>query len=139
MRLFKRDKPKHNCPECGKEQKGKTDGSYMHDLCWDCLGKGTVGELASQQIDESRLDALSKLQKDWDAHGSDAPSMTAIANARKFLHYLKDDPIHIGPSVEGGVGVTVGHFYIEFHNDGDMLGIKMADTLLLSVKKSDIK
>ncbi len=128
MKWFKKKLcPTHDCPECGKKQKGKTDGSYMEDLCWGCLGKGSVGGLASQQISESRLDELQKLQKDWDAHGTDAPSDTAIANARKFIHYLKDDPI-IGPSVEGGIGVTVGMMlYIEFHNDGDILGVRMRD------------
>ena len=33
--------------------------------------------------------------------------------------------IHVAPSVVGGVGVTVGDFYLEFCNHGDADGIEM--------------
>ena len=133
--FFKR--PLHNCPECNKEQKGASSpDSRMENLCWDCLGQGAIGRLPSQQ--QPRFDELKKLEKDWDALGSDAPNTLSIENAQMFVQLLREPPIHIGPSVEGGVGVTVGDFYIEFYNDGEMLGIKMDDTLLLSVKQSEI-
>ena len=109
----------------------------MEKLCWECLAGGAVGSLPSQQ--QLRFDELHKLEKDWDALGSDAPNIVSIVNAQRYVQHLKEPPIHIGPSVEGGVGVTVGDFYIEFYNDGEMLGIKMDDTLLLSVKKDDIQ
>jgi len=124
MRLLRKLFPKHNCPECDTKQKGKADpDSNMANLCWDCLGKGSLGMLPSQI--QPRFDELHKLEKDWDALGSDAPTIVAIVNAQLFVKHLKRPPIHIGPSVEGGVGVTMGQFYIEFHNDGDMLGIRM--------------
>ena len=138
MRIFKKQET-HNCPECGKKQKSKSyhvRESRMENLCWECLAKGAVGSLLSQQ--QLRFDKLHKLEKDWDALGSDAPNIVSIVNAQRFVQHLKEPPIHIGPSVEGGVGVTVGDFYIEFYNDGEMLGIKMDDTLLLSVKQSEI-
>lgn len=134
MSIFKN---RYTCPECDKKQKGKTDGSYMENLCWECLAKGAAEALPSQL--QLRFDEMHKLEKDWDALGSDAPNIVSIVNAQRFVQHLKEPPIHIGPSVEGGIGVTVGDFYIEFYNDGEMLGIKMNDTLLLSVKKSDIE
>ncbi len=136
MRFFKKLIPTHTCPECSKVQKGKVDpDSRMTNLCWDCLGKGAIGALPSQI--EPRFKELQKLNKDWDALGSDAPNSASIENAQLFVQLLKEPPIHIGPSVEGGIGVTVGEFYVEFYNDGDMLGIKMNDKLLLSVKKRE--
>ncbi len=137
MRIFKKQAT-HNCPECGREKKGKLNpDSNMENLCWDCLRKGAVGALPSQL--QLRFDEMHELEKDWDSYGADAPNIVSIVNAQRFVQHLKEPPIHIGPSVEGGVGVTVGDYYIEFYNDGDMLGIKMDDTLLLSVKKSEIE
>lgn len=81
-------------------------------------------------------DEMRKLEKDWDSYGADPPTELAIENARAFCEILgsphclsKGTWYHVAPSVEDGVGVTLGHapgeFYIEFSNDGEITAIRL--------------
>ncbi len=120
----KRKQAKHRCPGCGNWQDGKSDPIGLRDYCWECLAEGAANgrAIAGQEV----WMRLRGLEKDWDSYGADPPTEHAIQRAKTFLEAIADsDGPRIGPSVEGGVGVTIGAYYLEFSNECDEDGVEM--------------
>lgn len=81
---------------------------------------------------------LRELKEDWDSYGADPPTERAIENAKAFVDLVCSPPcggppVHIAPSVVGGVGITIGDaralkegraFYFEFCNHDEMIGVR---------------
>lgn len=72
-----------------------------------------------------QIDALYALADGWDTYSAPAPAPRTIDQARDLTNALAQLGIvitHIGPSVLGGVGITVEHndteYAIEFRNSG---------------------
>ncbi len=120
----KREQVSHVCPRCGKRQDGKSDPRGLRDYCWNCLAEGAADSRAFAASEV--WNRLRELEKDWDSYGADPPSEHAIARAKAFLEAIADsDGPRIGPSVDGGVGVTIGAYYLEFCNEADEDGVEM--------------
>lgn len=78
-----------------------------------------------QEAISRQLDNLSLLLDGWDSYSAPAPVADAIVRARSLVEALVRHGYavaHIGPSVLGGVGITVEHenaeYAIEFRNSG---------------------
>jgi len=78
-----------------------------------------------QEAVSRQLDNLSLLSDGWDSYSAPAPVADAIVCARSLVEALVRDSYtvaHIGPSVLGGVGITVelddAEYAIEFRNSG---------------------
>ena len=75
------------------------------------------------------------LEKNWDSYGADPPNELAIGRAKAFVAAVtKGDDPQIGPSVEGGVGVTIGEYYLEFCNEADPDGVEMIGVRMFKPK-----
>lgn len=75
-----------------------------------------------------QLSLASSVSEGWNGYKAPAPNSTAKHYARETLeslYGLRFRPHSIGPSVEGGIGITfsrgIRHAAIEFHNDGEVL------------------
>lgn len=83
----------------------------------------------------SNIAELFKLGKGWDGSEAEPPSLESIDLGLKVFNSLKALGLNpsIGPSVEGGIGVSVGDIHgekyadVEFFNDGDILGCILKD------------
>lgn len=78
-----------------------------------------------QEAISRQLDNLGLLSDGWDTYSAPAPVSVAIARARSLVDALLRHGhavAHIGPSVPGGVGITVefqdSEYAIEFRNSG---------------------
>ena len=114
----------HVCPSCNQRCAGKSDPRGLRDYCWECLAEGAADSraIAGREL----WNRLRELKKDWDSYGADPPNEHAIARAKAFLEAIADsDGPRIGPSVDGGVGVTIGAYYLEFCNEADEDGVEM--------------
>lgn len=74
------------------------------------------------------LDRLHSLENGWDSYNAPKPCREAIAQAKELATKLKRSGLaieHIGPSVIGGVGITVEEggieYAIEFRNSGKVV------------------
>jgi len=111
--------------------------SNTGDATWDSESDHTRDSQANTATEErekrenalvDRVDALRKLEQDWDAEGGAAPAEAVVAIARtvlEMLFHLNLLPVDVVPSAEGGVGIVFksGERYadIEFFNDGDIV------------------
>ncbi len=121
---FKRKPVKHLCPGCNIRQDGKSDPRGLKDYCWECLSEDAADgrAIAGREV----WMRLRELKKDWDSYGADPPNEHAIQRAKAFLQAIADsDGPRVAPSVDGGVGVTIGAYYLEFCNECDEDGIEM--------------
>jgi hypothetical protein len=88
-------------------------------------------EMAKTRVDPKQeailpqLDNLSLLADGWDSYSAPAPVADAIVRARSLVEALVRDSYtvaHMGPSVLGGVGITImqdeTEYSIEFRNSG---------------------
>ena len=70
-----------------------------------------------------QLDAIAKLEKDWDGDDADKPTDKSIQRVREFIKKLTHCTIkpHINPTRSGGVQfeweIDDGYFEIEFLDD----------------------
>ncbi|MCF6285938.1 MAG: hypothetical protein L3K26_12185 [Candidatus Hydrogenedentes bacterium] len=71
------------------------------------------------------LDRLWNLENGWDSYSAPAPVADTIVRARSLVDDLLEHDVsisHIGPSLLGGIGITVDHegteFAVEFRNSG---------------------
>lgn len=74
---------------------------------------------------QEKLYAMAELEDGWDSYDAPAPSPNSIAAASEFLNFLPSServPIHVGPTVSGGVGFTLVNgareVAIQFKNHG---------------------
>lgn len=88
-------------------------------------------------------DEMRELKKDWDSYGGDPPNEHAIMRAKEFVETIVGETgpegfgFQVAPSVEGGVGVTVGNFYFEFCNEADEEGVDMIGVRMFKREKDD--
>lgn len=87
-----------------------------------------------------RFDALCALVDGWDSYSAPAPAADAIARGRGLVDALVHHGYaiaHVGPSVSGGVGITVERgateYAIEFRNSGKAVVTVIAADGALSV------
>lgn len=80
-----------------------------------------------------KLAKLSTLRTNWDSYGADAPSIDAIASARRVLGVLLEldlEPTSVDPSAEGGICIsfTTKNRYgdIECFNSRQILAVTSA-------------
>ncbi|MBE7561103.1 hypothetical protein HS125_20005 [bacterium] len=74
-------------------------------------------------------DGLLELEAGWDSYDAEPPNDIAVDNAKTLLGILYRHggpmPIHIGPTVEGGIAVVFSprpnYLDVECYNDGDVL------------------
>jgi len=98
---------------------------YEHTPSYD-LNQSAFLRVKYGLIDaNTRLDWISKLQKNWDSYGAEPPSQKAIEASRQILAELAPQlilPTTIVPSADGGVStyfiVAQRSAYIETYNDG---------------------
>jgi len=72
-----------------------------------------------------KLNELYNLKDGWDSYSAPSPNAPALQRAEDFLEHLAEfniRPVHLGPSVSGGVGFTFlgseQEYVVEFENNG---------------------
>lgn len=82
------------------------------------------------------LGQLSNLSSGWDGYSAPAPSRDSVCEGYDILDSLMDSPSmpylsHVGPSVRGGVGLTLTsrskEFVVEILNDGRVIRVQIGD------------
>ena len=88
------------------------------------------------------IDELSALSDGWDSYSAPAPTPESIQHARGLLESLIQRGyaiVHVGPSVLGGVGITIEseatEFAVEFRNSGKAVVTVIGDGGAFTVRE----
>ena len=113
------------------ERRWATIATFEHDASQG--SRSIIFEAPSESISyepwlrefQEKLYAMAELEDGWDSYDAPAPSQNSIAAASEFLNFLPSServPIHVGPTVSGGVGFTLVNgareVAIQFKNHG---------------------
>jgi hypothetical protein len=81
-----------------------------------------------------RLSHIATLRRGWNGYTADPPNQTSVHLARSAidaLHSLNFRPSFVGPSAEGGVGITFSRgnkrAVLEIYNDGEAISLMAID------------
>ena len=122
----------------GHNDEAQTSGTYsasVSEALHQVYDRSTFWQIKAKFVElERSLASTASLVEGWDHNGSEAPTDLARQLSMGILRVLEQSnlvPNHLGPSAEGGIGLTfvngVKRAVIEIYNNGEMAAVTFSD------------